>query len=230
MKIRVILPIILSLFFTPIFGDLCPPAQSLAPTCTCLTLAEGLGASCKAIRDVADLLPLLRLITAPITELSLSDSPQMKNFGLEALEEVPNLKDLQSLMLFRVIINFPVIPRSLNFPKLRIMNISKNGIRDFPPTILSNLTELTYLNLSHNALTTVVPSHFEGLRKLETLDLTNNKLNYLPPLSFQGLPKLKTLKMVSEITFKKVNYSMFITVVFREEMRFGISLLTCSRD
>lgn len=181
-------------------SDLCPPAASLAPSCLCTTLAEGVGVSCRALRDVADLQGALRLIDGSINQISISDSPQMKNFGLEALEEVPGLSNVQILMLFRVIINFPSSPKPLGFSKLRILNISKNGIRDFPQIILTNLTELTYLNLSHNALTAVFPSHFDTLKKLETLDLTNNKLNYLPPTTFQGLTKLKTLKLVSQST------------------------------
>ena len=42
-----------------------------------------------------------------------------------------------------------------------MLNISKNGIRDFPPTLLANLTELAYLNLSHNAMTAILPGHFD---------------------------------------------------------------------
>lgn len=150
-------------------ADLCPPPASLAPACTCTTLAEGVGVNCRAVRDVGDLLGAFRLVTGPISEISISDSPQLKNFALESLEEVPNLKDLQSIMLYRIVINIPAAPKPLNYPKLRSLNISKNGIRDFPQPLLSNLTELTYLNLSHNAMTAIFPGHFDSLKKLEIL-------------------------------------------------------------
>ena len=176
------LAVSLIIFTVGITADLCPPPASLAPSCTCLTLAEGVGISCRAVRDVGDLLGAFRLVNGPISEISISDSPQMKNFALESLEEVPNLKDMQSLMLYRVIINIAASPKPLNYPKLRSLNISKNGIRDIPPPLLSNLTELTYLNLSHNALTTIFPGHFDALKKLENLGNTRcgpqNSLGY----------------------------------------------------
>ena len=72
------------------------------------------------------------------------------------------------------------------------INLSKNGIQDFPDIILS-IPSITKLNLSNNNLS-ILPNEINKLSNLIHLNLENNLFHRIPPLLYQ-ISSLKILKL-----------------------------------
>ncbi|KAI5345033.1 hypothetical protein L3X38_012910 [Prunus dulcis] len=84
---------------------------------------------------------------------------------------------------------------NVDFPKLRILDLSYNNFRGKIPEFIGNLTELRSLNISNNILTGSIPSSLGKLTNLESLDLSQNKLSGQIPQQLTQLSFLETFSV-----------------------------------
>ncbi|CAK8673777.1 unnamed protein product [Clavelina lepadiformis] len=100
--------------------------------------------------------------------------------------------------------------------KLKILDLSQNGIQFIASSAFYKQIELVYLDLSQNALDSIGMSTFDGANKLEFLFLENNKrLSFVAKTTFSVLPRLQflfifgcsltTLNLIEETEIEKVS-------------------------
>lgn len=92
---------------------------------------------------------------------------------------------------------------------IRELHLGACGIRNLPPRLLWNMTQLEYLHLWGNRLETIPSDFFQGAGKLHELILWGNHLDYLEEGAFDGLRQLRRLdldqnriKVLSKFTFR----------------------------
>lgn len=89
------------------------------------------------------------------------------------------------------------------FPNVKIINLSKNGIQTFGVDAFKtckNLSEI--LDLTSNNIHTILLGTFEALQNLKQLLLNNNKLEFIDAKLFQGLKSLTNLNLDSNTLFE----------------------------
>ncbi|KAK4418418.1 hypothetical protein Salat_2254600 [Sesamum alatum] len=79
-----------------------------------------------------------------------------------------------------------------NLKKLRVLDLSDNGLEGNVPESIGNLTEVLKIDLSYNAFSGRMPEILKGLKSLEFLDLSYNRFgNYGVPLFLAEMPSLR---------------------------------------
>ena len=86
---------------------------------------------------------------------------------------------------------------SLNFlhylEQLRVLDLSKNDLKEISQENFIGLKRLQTLILRENQLTHLSSSTFRSCRKIRTLDLSDNQISHIDPKAFHSLNQLKIL-------------------------------------
>ncbi|CAI6350466.1 unnamed protein product [Macrosiphum euphorbiae] len=82
-------------------------------------------------------------------------------------------------------------------PATKILDLSRNKIRDIEPKAFTYLTQLNKLDLSRNEIRDIEPNSFTHLTELTSLHLDYNKISNLKIGAFANLSKLQILYLFS---------------------------------
>ncbi|CAE7510557.1 atk [Symbiodinium sp. CCMP2592] len=89
------------------------------------------------------------------------------------------------------------LPNFTQNPRLRVLDVSENNLKNLEDATFSHLHRLRVLDLGRNNLLNVSDHTFAGLTSLQKLDLGSNKLEQLPETVFQNLTSLQQLDLHS---------------------------------
>ncbi|CAE7510574.1 Igfals [Symbiodinium sp. CCMP2592] len=89
------------------------------------------------------------------------------------------------------------LPNFTQNPRLRVLDVSENNLKNLEDATFSHLHRLRVLDLGRNNLLNVSDHTFAGLTSLQKLDLGSNKLEQLPETVFQNLTSLQKLDLHS---------------------------------
>ncbi|KAH7690760.1 Protein phosphatase 1 regulatory subunit and related proteins protein [Dioscorea alata] len=123
-----------------------------------------------------------------LDNLNLSRAPNL----LKTLNTLPMLSELH---LSDCYLHVPHSLSYVNFPYLRILDLSSNNVSSIVPLWLFNLTNLEYLDLSYNLFQGLVPSDVGKLTSLKVLNLTNNGVLEGVPATLGKLCMLERLDL-----------------------------------
>ena len=91
---------------------------------------------------------------------------------------------------------------------LKILDISKNRIKQFPPHLFKYIDKLILLNLCCNNLKTIASQAFESLTQLKILDISKNSIEQLPPHLLESTGNLLSLD-ISENNLSIIPVTLF---------------------
>ena len=124
------------------------------------------------------------------TDLSLNN---MKINNLYGLQNIPNIKTVQSLYLGSNKLTTIQSNAFAGLPNLKELNLYNNLLSTIPTKAFAGLTNLKELVLMGNQLTIIPTKAFAGLTNLEELYLNNNLLTTIQSNAFAGLTNLEGL-------------------------------------
>ncbi|KAL7011373.1 hypothetical protein ACKWTF_014242 [Chironomus riparius] len=80
-------------------------------------------------------------------------------------------------------------------PKLKLLHLNNNNLREIPENLFSENTELLEIMITSNQLNSLPQDTFEMQESLKILSLKNNKIKFLPDKIFVALISLKNLNL-----------------------------------
>jgi Leucine-rich repeat (LRR) protein len=107
--------------------------------------------------------------------------------------DYPNLSDVESVYIHDERVTF--IPDfslvTEQFPKFKLLDITRSDLKYVERRQLASLTQLTYLELTSHGIRFLPEDVFSDLVNLERLYVDKNEIKVLPPKLLWNLPKLK---------------------------------------
>lgn len=100
--------------------------------------------------------------------------------------------------------------------ELKILNMSRNILREISPDTIGQLTRLISVDLSYNRVSLIELNTFMAARRLKSVDLRHNKLEDLHPTLFNGKTRLcyvdvsvNSLSRLPEQLFQRTSLQIF---------------------
>ena len=148
---------------------------------------------------------LLDVLDAPGFDANASDTLSLGGLGIEDLDGVNELTNLQRLDLDHNRVTSLESGDFDGLTNLQTLRLDRNQITSIESRDFDGMANLRTLWLLNNQITSIESGAFEGLTNLETLFLHNNQTTSIESGAFEGLTNLKTLALfgneVSELNF-----------------------------